>query len=75
VSLRALRTTLLAVPASLREGPHLKAGRARVARIPIRSLEGFAVPDYQGYRGAPAHPANPIKTTSPIADVPQVSGA
>ena len=56
VSLRALRMALLAVPAALREGPHLQAGRARVARIPIRRLDalGGRTPDYQGYRGAPA---------------------
>ncbi len=56
VSLRALRAALLTVPATLREGPHLKDGRARVSRIPIRSLDGFGVPDYQGYRGAPDGP-------------------
>ena len=30
-ALRALRTTLLAVPAAVREGPHLRAARARLA--------------------------------------------
>lgn len=67
VSLRALRTTLLAVPPSLREGPHLKAGRARVARISVRRLEGFAVPDYQGYRGAPANPVSPAENVRRVS--------
>jgi uncharacterized protein (DUF2236 family) len=54
-SLRALRVALLAVPAPLREGPHLKAGRTRVARIPIRRLDALGIPrDFEGYRGAPA---------------------
>lgn len=66
-SLRALRTTLLAVPASLREGPHVKAGRARVARIPVRRLDAYGVADYQGYRGAPA-------TGRPAAGAPVVGG-
>jgi uncharacterized protein (DUF2236 family) len=38
VSLRALRLSLLALPAAVREGPHYRAGKARVARIPIRRL-------------------------------------
>jgi uncharacterized protein (DUF2236 family) len=41
MSLRALRTALLALPASLREGPHYRAGKARVASVPIRRLEGY----------------------------------
>jgi uncharacterized protein (DUF2236 family) len=64
LSLRALRTALLTVPATLREGPHLKAGRARVARIPIRRLDAFGVPDYQGYRGAPAAPHAEVRRVS-----------
>jgi uncharacterized protein (DUF2236 family) len=43
VSVRALRTALLAVPASLRDGPHVKDARARVAAQPVRRL--VAVPD------------------------------
>jgi uncharacterized protein (DUF2236 family) len=43
VSVRALRTALLAVPASLRDGPHVKDARARVAAHPVRRL--VAVPD------------------------------
>jgi hypothetical protein len=43
VSARALRTALLAVPASLRDGPHVKDARARVAAQPVRRL--VAVPD------------------------------
>ncbi|MFG1928250.1 oxygenase MpaB family protein [Cryptosporangium sp. NPDC048952] len=38
-SLRALRTAVLALPAPVREGPHLKAARARVAGVPVRRLE------------------------------------
>ncbi|GAA0283417.1 oxygenase MpaB family protein [Cryptosporangium japonicum] len=40
-SLRALRTAVLALPASVREGPHLKAARARVAGVPVRRLESL----------------------------------
>ncbi|GAA3393209.1 oxygenase MpaB family protein [Cryptosporangium minutisporangium] len=40
-SLRALRTAVLALPASVREGPQLKAARARVAAVPIRRLEAL----------------------------------
>jgi uncharacterized protein (DUF2236 family) len=43
VSARALRTALLAVPASLRDGPHVKDARIRVAAQPVRRL--VAVPD------------------------------
>ncbi len=43
-SLRTLRLTLLAVPPSLREGPHVKDARARVARIPIRRLDVLGSP-------------------------------
>ncbi|WP_035857504.1 oxygenase MpaB family protein [Cryptosporangium arvum] len=40
-SLRALRTAVLALPATVREGPHLKAARARVAGIPVRRLDSL----------------------------------
>ena len=40
-SLRALRTAVLALPPSVREGPHLKEARARVAGVPIRRLENL----------------------------------
>lgn len=71
VSLRALRLSLLTLPAALREGPHLKAGRARVARIPIRRLDAYGVPDFQGYRGVPAVSA---PTVSAPAEERLVSG-
>jgi uncharacterized protein (DUF2236 family) len=40
-SLRALRTAVLALPASVREGPQLRAARTRVAAVPIRRLEAL----------------------------------
>ncbi|SHN33241.1 oxygenase MpaB family protein [Cryptosporangium aurantiacum] len=40
-SLRTLRAAVLALPASVREGPQLKAARARVAAVPIRRLESL----------------------------------
>lgn len=40
-SLRALRAAVLALPAAVREGPELKAARARVAGIPIRRLDAL----------------------------------
>ncbi|MFI5956523.1 oxygenase MpaB family protein [Cryptosporangium sp. NPDC051539] len=40
-SLRALRTAVLALPASVREGPHLKEARARVAAVPVRRLDAL----------------------------------
>jgi uncharacterized protein (DUF2236 family) len=43
VSVRALRTALLAVPAAVREGPHVKDARVRVAAQPVRRL--VAVPN------------------------------
>jgi len=61
LSLRALRMTLLTVPPSLREGPHYKAGKARVARIPIRRLDAFGVADYEGYRGSPLPLPPPVE--------------
>lgn len=47
---RALRSALLAVPPSLREGPHLRAARARLARS--------AIPPPQGAGGSPRCPAD-----------------
>jgi uncharacterized protein (DUF2236 family) len=65
LSLRALRMALLTVPAPLREGPHLKAGRARVARIPIRRLEPTEqLPrDFEGYRGGTTSAGAPAQRT------------
>jgi uncharacterized protein (DUF2236 family) len=40
-SLRTLRTAVLALPASVREGPQLKAARTRVASVPVRRLEAL----------------------------------
>jgi uncharacterized protein (DUF2236 family) len=41
LALRALRASLLVVPARLREGPHLRAARTRLASSPVRRLENF----------------------------------
>jgi uncharacterized protein (DUF2236 family) len=40
-SLRALRVAALALPAPLREGPQLRAAKARVAAVPVRRLEAL----------------------------------
>jgi len=39
LAVRALRTALMAVPAAVRNGPHQRAGEARVAAIPVRRLD------------------------------------
>ena len=41
VSLRALRAAALALPAPLREGPELRAAKARVAAVPVRRLNAL----------------------------------
>ena len=61
-SLRALRLSLLALPPALREGPNYKAGKARVARIPIRRLDAF-------------DPAVQPVEVGELPDVRRVSGA
>ena len=40
-SLRALRVAALALPAPMREGPQLRAAKARVAAVPVRRLEAL----------------------------------
>jgi hypothetical protein len=40
-SLRAIRLAALALPAPLREGPHLRAAKARIAAVPVRRLDAL----------------------------------
>jgi hypothetical protein len=39
LAVRWLRTATLGVPPSVREGPHYKLAKARLARTPVRRLE------------------------------------
>lgn len=69
LSLRGLRTTLLALPTSLREGPHYRAGKARVASVPIRRLEGYGeVAEPWGYHDVGRTRPRPVPIIAPAAN-------